>query len=382
MMEWWEHTGTVSRSEVVEQTFHFAPASIRFLLPAAVASSCIRYLREFCSEGGTPAELWTIEVVISAKLLGRVLTAVDVPTARLRTFRPAAQWHLRYETSGGPVLLADHWPRSAVLVGPRRVVLLTADETALEPRYLMYIARELLLGAAARSGLPMLHASAVVLDGTAVAFLGHKGAGKSTTLCALASSGAQVLANDRVFLERGNGLPRLRDFPMIFRLGSGTLGPHPALKRRVVLDYERRRPEKASTLRRGIRPERKYSITPQQFVESAGTRLVSQARLDLFIVLESSPDEAPVQARPLPPRELASCLRAHCLTLAEDLYLDAWLVDRAVDQDKLLSLLREASEQVPGLAVRAGLYLTPEDRARQLRALIAHAPPLADAMRG
>jgi hypothetical protein len=52
----------------------------------------------------------------------------------------------------------------------------------------------------------VLHAAAVEFRGSASAFLGPKGAGKSTTCLALARAGATVLADDRVVLRRtGDG---------------------------------------------------------------------------------------------------------------------------------------------------------------------------------
>jgi hypothetical protein len=53
-------------------------------------------------------------------------------------------------------------------------------------------------------GVTCLHASAVVLDGQAVAFVGNAGAGKSTTAAAFARRGNAILSDDVVALtERG-----------------------------------------------------------------------------------------------------------------------------------------------------------------------------------
>jgi hypothetical protein len=52
-------------------------------------------------------------------------------------------------------------------------------------------------------GLVCLHASAIVVDDTAVAFVGPAGAGKSTTAAAFAARGFGVLAEDVVTLDDG-----------------------------------------------------------------------------------------------------------------------------------------------------------------------------------
>jgi hypothetical protein len=54
-------------------------------------------------------------------------------------------------------------------------------------------------------GLVCLHASAIVVDGKAIAFVGPAGAGKSTTAAAFAARGFNVLAEDVVTLDDGLG---------------------------------------------------------------------------------------------------------------------------------------------------------------------------------
>ncbi len=69
-------------------------------------------------------------------------------------------------------------------------------------------------------GVTCLHASAVAVEGRAVAFVGPSGAGKSTTAAALAGRGCAVLADDIVALTDDGGTylaqpgyPRLRLWP-------------------------------------------------------------------------------------------------------------------------------------------------------------------------
>jgi hypothetical protein len=50
-------------------------------------------------------------------------------------------------------------------------------------------------------GTPCLHASAVAVDGRAVAFLGHSGAGKSTTAAAFVRRGFRALTDDVLALD-------------------------------------------------------------------------------------------------------------------------------------------------------------------------------------
>lgn len=54
-------------------------------------------------------------------------------------------------------------------------------------------------------GMVCLHASAVAIDGAAVAFVGHSDAGKSTTAAAFSRAGHGVLADDLVTLDDRHG---------------------------------------------------------------------------------------------------------------------------------------------------------------------------------
>lgn len=60
-------------------------------------------------------------------------------------------------------------------------------------------------------GLLVLHASAVVRDGKCVIFLGDKGAGKSTTACAMLAGGYELLSDDVVAISfEADGQPKVR----------------------------------------------------------------------------------------------------------------------------------------------------------------------------
>ncbi|MFO7777943.1 MAG: hypothetical protein R6V28_06295 [Nitriliruptoraceae bacterium] len=98
-----------------------------------------------------------------------------------------------------------------------------------------------------RRGTPTLHASTVVVDGGAVAFLGTKGGGKTTAATALVAAGHPLLVDDLLALELTGedvlaqpGYPMLRLWPEQVEhfLGAHESLPlvHPAFtKRRVAV---------------------------------------------------------------------------------------------------------------------------------------------------
>lgn len=67
-----------------------------------------------------------------------------------------------------------------------------------------------------RQGVPTLHASAVVVDGVAVAFMGAKGGGKTTAATGLIAGGHALLADDLLALRfHANGVSAAPGYPML-----------------------------------------------------------------------------------------------------------------------------------------------------------------------
>jgi hypothetical protein len=76
----------------------------------------------------------------------------------------------------------------------------------------------LILGLA---GEPLLHASAVVKDGKALAFVGNSGMGKSTLACLAWAAGARPLADDLLRLQIDGEAIRCHSGPRELRLRPG-----------------------------------------------------------------------------------------------------------------------------------------------------------------
>jgi hypothetical protein len=96
-------------------------------------------------------------------------------------------------------------------------------------------------------GVTCLHASAVVIDGKAVAFVGSAGAGKSTTAAALAGCGCSVLSDDIVALSASGDIFKILPSypyislwpePLTALFGSADAAPRfiPTWEKRCVFD--------------------------------------------------------------------------------------------------------------------------------------------------
>jgi hypothetical protein len=94
-------------------------------------------------------------------------------------------------------------------------------------------------------GLLALHASAVAVNGAAVAFLGEKGQGKSTTAAALYTRGHSLVADDLLALEIGGAagpiaLPGYPHFKLWPDAAVAALGEDPEAMPRLEAGYEKR----------------------------------------------------------------------------------------------------------------------------------------------
>lgn len=133
----------------------------------------------------------------------RLLLARD-STGIITAVSPDEQLAYRSEQLGGHVTISGHTPEPVALAAAR-------------------IAREMIRAALLRDGWTLLHASAVVRDCRALLAFGDKGAGKTTTALLMASRGAQLLANDRVFIKRVGTDLRVLPWPSAAAIGLGLL---------------------------------------------------------------------------------------------------------------------------------------------------------------
>ncbi len=91
--------------------------------------------------------------------------------------------------------------RGSFLLAPDGQRLLCAPDAGVTRQWERFLVAQVLPFAALVSGLEIFHASAVVLDGRAFAFVGPSGAGKTSLALALCARGAHFLADDVLALQ-------------------------------------------------------------------------------------------------------------------------------------------------------------------------------------
>ncbi len=90
--------------------------------------------------------------------------------------------------------------------------------------------RQLMISELAAHHFSVLHSSAIVVGGQAVAFIGMKGAGKTTMASQLALRGASFLANDKLFVDQSGRAVHFPESPAATR---ATLLAIPELDRQL-----------------------------------------------------------------------------------------------------------------------------------------------------
>ena len=113
---------------------------------------------------------------------------------------------------------------------PRSIRLLADSDGPPVRQAALRAVREVVTAQALAHGAASLHAAAVASGGSVTLFVGPKGAGKTTHLIsALASPGAQYVANDRVLLDTTAGSYHVRGMPTIVALRAAMLDLFPFL---------------------------------------------------------------------------------------------------------------------------------------------------------
>ena len=117
--------------------------------------------------------------------------------------------------------------------GDGRRILCRQFDVATAESFCVYLLGQALSFALVKCGFEPLHATVLVIDGEAVAFLGESGFGKSTLAACFLGAGYQVLTDDLLILHENRdrvlaypGPPRIKLFPKIARrfLGEAASG--------------------------------------------------------------------------------------------------------------------------------------------------------------
>jgi hypothetical protein len=218
----------------------------------------------------------------------RLLLARD-STGTTTALSPDEQLAYRSEQLGGQLTICGHAPEPVALAAAR-------------------IAREMIRATLLRDGWTLLHASAVVRDGQALLTFGDKGAGKTTTALLMASRGAQLLANDRVFIKYVGTELRVLPWPSAAAIGLGlldALGLYDVVRDRLQAGehlHPTQHQDVTDALLAGNREplwepggkrERKVQVFPDQFADWFGMKLATSGRAAALLFPRIDPTAAP-----------------------------------------------------------------------------------------
>jgi hypothetical protein len=182
---------------------------------------------------------------------------------------------------------------------------------------LMRVVREIATVHALRAGGVPLHGAGCVRQGGAFGFLGHKTAGKTTSLIHwLRSEEARFLANDRFFLFRRPGGWVMRGMPTIVKLRSDTWQLFVDVQKRATeypFDWNRTLAEVHEAAVQGSHGQA-TTFTQAQFLRIVGRSAVSEAPLRMLLFPERDDSLHEAVYQPLSTRDAVARLEANLLT--------------------------------------------------------------------
>ena len=193
---------------------------------------------------------------------------------------------------GGGTVLADEELGCFYQVHGRSVHIVARQGERRARLGLMRVVREALAARRlARGRLLDLHAAAIQVGQRAVLIAGPKHVGKTTLLChALASGGARLLANDRVFVDVDQTPGVVYGVPTLVSVRPATLELFPDLRRgpaeRPVLLHAGEHEETSDVAAHG----RDFSLSPAQLARRLDSTCVPSAPLGAIVFPEISSD--------------------------------------------------------------------------------------------
>jgi hypothetical protein len=333
----------------------------------AIAAWPVDYLAPGCRfeplpAGAGPATVTCAVDPGAVETLRRLLAGRTATAATTYEDRPVR----RVELDGAVALAYTDRPGvTVVAAGGRQVGYLAADvaDARFEAARLV---REVLRRRGEDRGEVVVHAGAVLLGGAAWIVCGPKGAGKTTTVCALLEHlGADFVANDRVHLDRSGAGFAVTAWPMSTRIGLGTcLGSarlRPWLRPRRTPVY----PQTGWDPAAGIAPAAarrlaaaadapKIELVTSELVASMGAAAAAGGPLAGLLLPTRRPDLDRPQVRSGTPDRAARLLLDQSFTPDDDAYPD-WLGLRSRPAAELARdahrLLADLSRAVPVLDV-------------------------------
>lgn len=149
-------------------------------------------------------------------------------------------------------------------------------------------------------GALLIHASAAVINDEAVLVLGHKGAGKTTTLLRLLlSESLDYLSGDKILLSANAEGIEIRAWPDYPHIGIGSLRPYPAFAEacgvQFLWDNGREKPDSHKELIDPLRFRSALPATPRRKCTKVRALLFPDIASPKFEVQKLSPEEQSLQ---------------------------------------------------------------------------------------
>ncbi len=189
-----------------------------------------------------------------------------------------AQWNLEGPVDASDIFLPGQGMLFSFRASEARLdVYAEAGRASRADELTFHAARNLALWRRGTRLAPMLHASAILVNGAAWLFMGSKGAGKSTLFVdSVLRHGATALANDRVLLDMDDGAT-VWSWPSYLSYCEGTILDYPELRQVFDAAAGSKESPQAHLYRRSYEQSHKRIVPPFHFHEVLGRRYARSA---------------------------------------------------------------------------------------------------------
>jgi hypothetical protein len=218
------------------------------------------------------------------------------------------------------------------------VIDLYVNGTAMAPRYVLRIIREVMLRTYENAAGVVFHAAGVDVGGNAVMICGPRSAGKTTTLAgllaALEGRGA-LLSNDRLIVH---GARRLVAVPLPVPLARGTINAVPQLRATVPAAVRTGLPAAFAT------PE-KTTLAARPFAAAFRSSLSAGSQLRTLLSPRFTDTRQPARLHRLTQAQALTALTQACFTPTDEFWRP-WLVERVISDTDLRAHAAQTCERL------------------------------------
>lgn len=218
-------------------------------------------------------------------------------------------------------------------------------------RILLRLIREVLYRTLENESYVSLHGSACLFEGNTIAFIGDKGAGKTSSMMHMLQMGADYISNDRLLVGKGWACETI---PLPIRISKKSLGTYPIMNSFVSGSSNTR-------LSRYYYAEselEKLELTPKELTEVGRVKPISGTELKGIFIPQIRQGHSQI-SHEIPPKEyIFNTLMNNKFTPHDESWTEPWITRRELEDGVLekqgISVCKKLAQEIPISIIRFG----------------------------